>query len=328
MISKVAEWLQPDLGLVKEYMHSAVKGQAENELLERLISESVSNPGKMVRPLTLFLAAGEKGEKQKERLTFTAAALELLHISSLILDDMIDDSKLRRGRITIQAEHGRDVALYVGDYLLVRSYSCLMERGCHKEAEILMKVGQTACDGEMHQRANLHDTGVGIDNYMKAIRGKTAFFFKAICRMACLIAERDDEERERLEEFGEKLGIMFQIRDDLSDWTQDEEKLGKPSGEDFSEGIYTLPAIYTFSKDGYGESLRKIAGKEKLSAEDINEAKRLVTEAGGIEYTEKYLAGLAEETDDIISSLPEDRYTKALKKLVRLCSYDAGGERP
>lgn len=320
MLNEIEAWLKPELSDVREYIREALKGQAENKELERLLSETVENPGKMIRPVVLLLAAGEYEKARRDEIIASAAASEILHMSTLVLDDMLDRSSLRRGKKTIYAESGGNVALYVGDYLLVRAYSYLLEKGYVYEARVLMSVGQTACDGEMVQHENLHNTSVRIEDYLSAVKGKTACFFKGICKIACYISKKDEKTQALLEEFGENLGIMFQIRDDLLDWQGMTEMTGKPANEDFLEGIYTMPAIYTFSTKDYGERLKAIAEKENRSDEDILEALRLVEDSGGIADTEDYLAGLRKKTYDIISSLPSDRYIEALKKLVEYCS--------
>lgn len=320
MLNEIEAILEQELYDVREYIREALKGQAENKKLERLLFESVENPGKMIRPVVLLLAAGEYDKEQRDELIAAAAASEILHTSTLVLDDMLDASPLRRGKKTVYAEYGGNVALYVGDYLLVRAYSYLLERGYAYEAKVLMSVGQTACDGEMIQHENLHNTSVRIEDYLAAIRGKTACFFKGICTMASHITKKDEKTKAVLEEFGETLGMMFQIRDDLLDWQGRTERTGKPANEDFIEGIYTLPAIYTFAAEEYGGRLKAIAEKGDKTDEDVREAAGLVMESGGIACTEDHLAGLRKKANDIILSLPSDRYTEALNMLAEYCA--------
>lgn len=320
MLNDITAGIRSELSEVKEYIREALKDQAQNEKLARLLSETMENPGKMIRPVVLLLAAGEYEKEQRDELIAAAAASEILHTSTLVLDDMLDSSPLRRGKKTIYAEYGSNVALYVGDYLLVRAYSYLLDKGYGYEASILMSVGQTACDGEMIQHENLHNASVRMEDYLAAISGKTACFFKGICTMASYITKKDEKTKAVLEEFGETLGMMFQIRDDLLDWQGRTEMTGKPANEDFLEGIYTMPAIYTFAAREYGVRLKAIAEKGDKTDEDVREAVKLVKESGGIAYTEDHLAGLRKKADVIISSLPSDSYTEALKKLAEYCA--------
>ena len=324
-LKDIALLLGPELGDVREYIRKALNDHAENKTLEKILSESMEAPGKMVRPVVLFLAAGEYDKERRDELIASAAAAEIMHTATLILDDFIDRSDMRRGRKTVYAEYGDNVAVLAGDYLLIRAFSYLFEKGYTYEAGVIMSVCHKACDGEMFQHDNLRNTSVGIEDYLTAIRGKTALFFRGMCQMACHITDKDERTSALYEEFGETLGMMFQIRDDLLDWQGRTEDIGKPAHEDFSEGIYTMPAIYTFSTAGYGEKLKDIACKESLSDEDIKEAVRLVKDSGGIARTEEYIEGLRKKADDLISALPPDRYTEALKKMVEYCSKPVAG---
>lgn len=320
MYKGIADYLESDINCAKEYLHAALKGQTKNQELEHILYDAVNNPGKMIRPLILFLTAGDYEEGLKDELMTTAAAVELLHISTLILDDMIDGSPLRRGEMTIQAEYGSDVALYAGDYLLVRAYSYLLEKGYTDQAGTLMKVGQTACDGEMCQHDNLNNLSVKMDDYLRAINGKTAFFFREICSMACRITKMDEKTSKLYEGIGETIGMMFQIRDDLLDWTGESRIIGKPANEDFLEGIYTMPAIYTFSREWYGDRLREIAKKDNLSPKDMIKAVRLVEDSGGIAYTKEYLINESKKALDMLSVLDHSRYTESLGMIIDYCT--------
>ena len=320
MNNNTIAWLLPDISEIKRYIGSAVDRIKAHDQMKRIIKDVMGNPGKMIRPVMMLLAAGEYEEGCRDELLSAAAAVEMIHSSSLILDDMIDDSPLRRGKPTVQHVYGRGIALCSGDYLMVAAISDLYDRGYPAAARELMEVIQIACDGEMIQNENVGNIHVSREAYEKAIRGKTAYFFRAICGMACRITGKNESVKKNLEEFGEILGTIFQLKDDLLDWTREEDEIGKPINEDFSEGIYTLPAICTFSKEGYGERLREYVGNDSLTKKDLHEIRRIVREAGGIKDTEDYLRELCKRAGKLINTLPDDSYpqktTDAMRYLI------------
>ena len=240
MIQELTVQLAPALAEIRELTLCMVDSVPAHSGMKKLLKEVVENPGKMLRTTLMLLAAGDAASGHRDELFATAAALEMIHASSLILDDMIDDSPLRRDKPTVQKQYGKPTALCSGDYLLVTAFAWLMDQGWVSSARELMDA--------VHE--NLHCADVREEAYLAAIRGKTAYAFLAACRIGCRITGKTAFEKRTLEEFGELLGIMFQLRDDLLDWTAEESRLGKPVNEDFAEGVYTLPAIHVFSQEG------------------------------------------------------------------------------
>ena len=318
MIQELTVQLVPALAEIRELTLCMVDSVPAHAGMKKLLKEVVENPGKMLRTTLMLLAAGDAASGHRDELFATAAALEMIHASSLILDDMIDDSPLRRDKPTVQKQYGKPTALCSGDYLLVTAFAWLMDQGWVSSARELMDAVQAACDGEMIQHENLHCADVREEAYLAAIRGKTAYAFLAACRIGCRITGKTAFEKRTLEEFGELLGIMFQLRDDLLDWTAEESRLGKPVNEDFAEGVYTLPAIHVFSQEGPGNRLRALAAKKHLSEEERLEARRLVAEAGGIAYTADYLKRLGARAGELLDCLPAGPYTAAMRDLVRM----------
>ena len=306
------------MAAVRERMREIIDSVPAHEGMKTLLQSVADNPGKMIRSRLMLLAAGECAYGHWDELVATAAALEMVHSSSLILDDMIDDSDLRRGKPTVQKQYGKPIALCSGDYLLTTAFSSVMDRGYSASARDLMDAVQAACDGEMIQHENRGNVRVSEQAYWAAVRGKTAYAFLTACRMACRITARSEEEKKALEEYGLTVGLMFQLRDDLLDWTEDENRIGKPVDEDFAEGVYTLPAIYTFGREGFGERLRALAEKESLSPDERRECRRIVEEAGGIAYAEETLTGLGASAEKSLQALPASPYRDAMQMLIGL----------
>ncbi len=315
--------MEPTLTEIRSRMLRALDGTPAHEGMRRLLADVVKTPGKMIRTKLMLLAAGNCPTDRRDELLSAAAALELIHSSSLILDDLIDDSPLRRGKPTVQKQYGKPIAVCSGVYLLTTALAWLTDMGFEVSARELMDAVQATCDGEMIQHENRGNVAVSREAYFDAIRGKTAYAFSTACKMACRIAGRGDRESRALEEFGLLIGIMFQLRDDLLDWTMEEAQLGKPVNEDFADGVYTLPTICGFSDSCCGDRLRTLAEKKEMSALDLQEARRIVADAGGVACTAAYLKELGSRAAALLDVLPDDRNTDAMRALVRLLEVKA-----
>ena len=316
MINKIKESYLAELEAIKENMDQAFHLIEVNEELEGILGGISHNPGKMIRPLLMLLVAGDCKGNEKKELLATAASMEMIHNSSLVLDDMLDKAALRRGEPTVSAKFGDPVALCVGEYILAASYRYLQGLGYHESALEVVDITQRACNGEMVQNMNRGNVSVTIDAYLEAIRGKTAALFSVICESACRITHRDAKVKEKMGRLGEMIGIVFQLRDDLLDWTAAEDNIGKPVNKDFSEGIYTLPAIHAFKSPDIGGKLRTIAKKDRLQPGDLTEARKLIHESGGIEFTIKYIKEETNKARQLLEWLPDQANRQAMEEII------------
>lgn len=316
MLQRLYSRYNDELKRIKDDLREALYLFPVNEELGKILSEITDNPGKLIRPIIMLAAAGEYDDRCRQELLATATSMELIHNSSLILDDMLDETLTRRGRPTVVARYGTSVTLCVGEFILAASNRYLQNLGYHAGALEVEEVTQRACNGEMIQNLNRKNTEVTKDSYLKAISGKTAALFRVMCESAGRITQKDEETRKTMGDLGETVGIMFQIRDDLLDWTTDEEILGKPVNQDFAEGIYTLPAIYAFRDPVIGAELREMAGKDKLSSGEMMEVRKLVIKAGGTEYTWDYIRTLGAKGREYLSALPDKADREALEEII------------
>jgi len=312
---------EADREAIREMIMNTVRNMPAHDRMQELVLYSLENPGKMIRSRIMLLLAGKYSPACRDELLCCAAAIEMVHTSSLILDDIIDDAALRRGKPTVQAVYGKPIALCGGDTLMVTGINLLLERGYPRRAAQTIDIIRNACSGEMLQHLQKKRTDVTEEAYFETIRGKTAYAFRGACMITAEVTGRTEEQCRAAARFGECVGMMFQVRDDLLDWTVDEKRLGKPANLDFAEGIYTLPAIFTFRKDGYGDRLRELAAKDALTAGETEEARRIVQESGGIDYTKEILYRFGREAAALAESLPgcdaEDilKTAEALKEL-------------
>ena len=229
-----------DLARVEEII--AETARVDSQPVSALLGAVVSTRGKRLRPALACLAGGLRGGST-EALARLAAAIELLHMATLVHDDFVDDAPTRRGRPTIHATVDARAALLVGDYLFARAATVCTEAGSLRVVGIFARALVAVCDGELRQsygEASAHPTRA---DYFRRIRSKTAELFRVATEAGAIVGGSDESEVAALSHYGMSLGVAFQIADDVLDFVGDEREMGKPSGNDFGNGIITLPTI-------------------------------------------------------------------------------------
>lgn len=259
----------------------------EDGMLAQALNHIRQRGGKRMRPILILLIAKSFGAVT-EVTQHAAIGLELLHTASLVHDDVVDESGERRGQASVNAIYDNKVSVLVGDYIL--STALLHVSYTHRERIIryLAQLGRTLSDGEILQLSNISNRNISEDVYYNIIKGKTAALFEACASIGALASGATDEEIEAAARFGQNLGIVFQIRDDIFDY-YDSPEIGKPTGNDMAEGKLTLPVIYAVNNGG-DESMRGLALKVKARTVSSDEIAKLVAytkEKGGIEYAER-----------------------------------------
>lgn len=258
-------------------------------MLAQALDHIRKRAGKRMRPMLILLMARNYGEVS-EVTQHSAVGLELLHTASLVHDDVVDESSERRGQASVNATYNNKVAVLVGDYIL--STALLHVSYSHSEIIVryLAQLGRVLSNGEILQLSAINNQEISEDIYYQVIKQKTAALFEACAAIGALSANASEEEVEAAKEFGQNLGIIFQIRDDIFDY-YDSPEIGKPTGNDMAEGKLTLPVIYAVNHAEY-PSVRNLALKVKDHTIGKDEIAVLVdyTKAhGGIEYAEKQM---------------------------------------
>jgi geranylgeranyl pyrophosphate synthase len=233
------------LAALEERMADLAGGHGE--LLGRHAGSTIAAGGKRLRPLLVFLAAGAP-PPESGRLLRAAVAVELVHSATLVHDDVIDGSDLRRGRPTVAAAAGRLTATATGDLLFSRAFAELARTGSRASVRVLTRASSELADGELMQRADAW-TAVAVDRYLKRCRLKTAVLFRAACELGALAGDAGEEVVEGLAAFGEQIGLAFQLLDDVLDVVGPPERTGKPQGADLLDGTVTLPLILARRSD-------------------------------------------------------------------------------
>lgn len=281
-LSKIRRPVETDLLRYKRYFDEALTH--EDDFLGQALAHVRSRSGKMMRPLLVLLVAKESGEVNEAALR-SAVTLELLHTASLVHDDVVDESGERRGVASVNAAFGNKVAVLMGDYLLSSSLRQAALTGDLRCVEIVARLGGTLSEGEVRQLSNIRSAVCSEDTYFSIIRSKTAALFAACARLGALVSGGDDAFVEQAAAFGENVGICFQIRDDIFDYF-DAGDIGKPTGNDMSEGKFTLPALYALrtTDDAAIHAAAFRIRRGKATREDIDRLIAFSKSAGGIDY--------------------------------------------
>ena len=256
-------------------------------LLAQVLDHIRQRAGKRMRPMLILLMAKHFGGIT-DATQYAAVGLELLHTASLVHDDVVDDSAERRGQSSVNAEYNNKVAVLVGDYILSTALLNVALTDNQIIVKRLAELGRTLASGEILQLSNIQNTEISEDVYYDVIIQKTAALFEACCTIGALSAGGSDEDIEKASLFGRNLGIMFQIKDDIFDYSQSSE-IGKPTGNDMAEGKLTLPVIYTLNSTG-NDNMRALAMKVKdrtVTPDEITMLVDFTKKNGGIEYAEK-----------------------------------------
>lgn len=260
-----------------------------NPLLKEVLTYIRRRNGKMMRPILTLLVAKSFGPVGMD--TYHAAAtMEMLHTASLVHDDVVDESNERRGQPSVNSAFNNKISVLVGDYLLSTSLFHASQTHNLRIVELVARLGQDLSEGEILQLSNISNEELSEAVYYEVIRKKTAVLFSCCAELGAISAGAGEEEVERFRLFGDKLGICFQIKDDIFDYSDDRE-IGKPTGNDMLEGKITLPALYAiihYGNDRTRELVRKIKAGNITPAE-IEEMVTFTKAHGGIEYAEKVM---------------------------------------
>jgi octaprenyl-diphosphate synthase len=259
-------------------------------LIPQLAAHLVAAGGKRLRPLLTLASARMCGYPRHDgaaRHIDLAACVEFIHTATLLHDDVVDESQLRRGLASANAVFGNKASVLVGDFLFARAFQLMVDDGSLKVLAILSKAAATIAEGEVLQLATQNDLSTTETRYLDVVKGKTAALFAAACQVGAVVADRPEREEAALSEYGMKLGIAFQLVDDALDYVADQATLGKTVGDDFREGKITLPVLVAFLA---GNEREKIFWKRTIetldqSDSDLDEAMRLIAKHGAIDVT-------------------------------------------
>jgi octaprenyl-diphosphate synthase len=264
--------------------------QSQVELIPRLAAHLVAAGGKRLRPILTLASArlcGYPGGAGGTRHVNLAACVEFIHTATLLHDDVVDESQLRRGLASANAVFGNQASVLVGDFLFSRAFQLMTADGSLHVLRILSDAAATIAEGEVLQLVTQNDLSTEVDRYLEVIQGKTAALFAAACQVGAVVADRPAREEQALADFGTAIGMAFQLVDDALDYAADQQKLGKTVGDDFREGKITLPVLAAYHAGSAAERAfwrRTIEDSEQTDA-DLDHALLLMRQTGAIETT-------------------------------------------
>ena len=287
-------------------------------LIPQLAAHIVAAGGKRLRPLLTMAAArmcGYPGEAcTGMRHVHLAACVEFIHTATLLHDDVVDESLLRRGLASANAVFGNKASVLVGDFLFARAFQLMVQDGSLKVLDILSRASATIAEGEVLQLATQNDLSTTEDQYLDVIRGKTASLFAAACQVGAVVADRPEAQETALWQYGMNLGIAFQLVDDALDYAADQAVLGKTVGDDFREGKITLPVLAAFAAGDAGERdfwRRTIEASEQTDA-DLDHAMDLIGRRDAIGATLARATGFAAAAQADLAIFPDLPYRRSL----------------
>ena len=258
--------------------------QSDIPLIPELAGHLIAGGGKRMRPM-LTLVCAKLLDYPGTRHHKLAAAVEFIHTATLLHDDVVDGSGMRRGKRTANLIWGNPASVLVGDFLFSRSFELMVEDGSLKVLRILSNASAVIAEGEVNQLTAQRQIGLGEDRYLDIIAAKTAVLFSAACKIAAVVAERDEAVEKALDTYGRNLGIAFQLVDDAIDYASDATTMGKGVGDDFRDGKMTLPVILAYSRgtDADRAFWKDAMEGRRTSDEDLAQATRLLRQTGAID---------------------------------------------
>lgn len=310
----VAEDLAKVNQTVLDRMHSPVA------LIPQLAGHIVAAGGKRLRPM-LTLAAARLCGHRGERHVKLAACVEFIHTATLLHDDVVDASDLRRGLASANAVWGNKPSVLVGDFLFSRAFELMVEDGSLAVLAILSRASSVIAEGEVLQLITANDTDTTEDAYLEVIRAKTAALFAAACRIGAVVAERPKGEEEALESYGLNLGIAFQLIDDMLDYSARQANLGKTIGDDFREGKITLPVILAFRRGDAEERAfwRRTVERLEIGDDDLGHALALMEKHGSLHDTVLRARHYGAIARDALGIFPDGPIKTALDEVIDFC---------
>lgn len=275
-------------------------------LLSQALDHIRQRAGKRMRPMLILLMANNFG-RVNEVVQYAAVGLELLHTASLVHDDVVDESDARRGQASVNASYDNKVAVLVGDYILSTALLCVSRTHSEAIVRYLAELGRTLSNGEILQLSNIRNDEISEEVYYQVIKQKTAALFEACAGIGALAVGAPEESIEAAKKFGQNLGIIFQIRDDIFDYYPSKE-VGKPTGNDMAEGKLTLPVLYAL-RHTQDEAMMELARKVKrneITADEIAQLVDFTKRNGGIEYAESRMWDFHREASDFLRRYVHD----------------------
>lgn len=320
-VNSILSPIKKDLALFDRKLKESL--DSDSALISQVTGHLVNRRGKRLRPAMVFLTYGvcvnsRAGSVADPKVMNTALAIECIHTATLLHDDVVDQSKVRRGQVSVNHKWNNLISVLMGDYLLAKSLRLIVETKSPSLLSTISRATENLSIGEMNEVQESHNFDLDEDAYLRIISEKTASLFTASCESGAVAAGVGNRVRRRLKEYGQNLGMAFQIIDDLLDWVGETEKTGKGLGNDLREGKITLPLIHTLRESDpiARKSILRLLEND-FNRKDFRRILSMIKGNGGMEYARKKAGAFGEKALDQLSELKDSQYKRALKHLVR-----------
>ena len=297
-------------------MDAVIKHRLRSEvpLVSQVSGYIIAAGGKRLRPALLLLMCGALGYRGDQRYNL-AAVVEFIHTATLLHDDVVDESTLRRGRATANEAFGNPASVLVGDFLYSRAFQMMVDAGNMRVMQTLSEATNVIAEGEVLQLMNMHDASLSEEGYLRVIRSKTAKLFEASARLAALLAGSSPLVEQSCADYGQSLGTAFQVIDDVLDYDGDVLEMGKNLGDDLREGKATLPLIIAMQRGTEAERSTVQQAIESGGTGQIDSIIAIVQKTGALEATRLAAAAEAQRALNALQNLPQNPYSEALREL-------------
>lgn len=309
-IAKTYNYLKKDLDYIEKAVDEVI--QAEHPVLREASTHLLKAGGKRIRPVFVLLG-GQFGNYDIERMNIVATSIELIHMASLVHDDVIDDAEIRRGEPTIKEQYDNRVAMYTGDFLLARSLESITKLNEKRVHQTLAKTIVEVCIGEIEQIKDKQVWDQSMRTYLRRIRRKTALLIATSCKLGAIVAGVNERDANRLFKYGYYIGMSYQIIDDILDFTSSEKELGKPAGNDLLQGNITLPVLYAMNYPAFNSLLKyTFVGSKPVEEEQMQHLIRLLKQTDAIERSYQVSDMYLKKALQTLDKLPDNRAKQSL----------------
>lgn len=308
--------LRSDITRIEKEIEKTI--DAQHPVLQEASSHLLKAGGKRIRPVFVLLSA-QFGNYDLEKIKYVAVPLELIHMGSLVHDDVIDDAELRRGKKTIKSKWDNRVAMYTGDFIFAKAVETATYSDEPKLHSVLSDAMVEMCIGEVEQIKYQYDSNQHFRVYLRRIKRKTALLIAVSCQLGALVAGASEEHQRLLKNYGYNVGMAFQITDDILDFVGTEKELGKPAGSDLLQGNVTLPALYAMQQNTeLKQTIELYLSKNGLKFIDMNDTIEKIKQTGAISHSKKIADLYIQKALQALESLPD---TQAKHSLTQIADY-------
>ncbi|MGP4078344.1 heptaprenyl diphosphate synthase component II [Pseudalkalibacillus sp. R45] len=311
-LTTIYSHLRNDLSTIENDLEKTI--EAQHSILQDASIQLLKAGGKRIRPVFVLLSA-QFGKYDVDRVKKAAVALELIHMASLVHDDVIDDASLRRGKSTIKAQYDNRVAMYTGDYIFARSLEYITYLNNLEAHRVLSGAIMEMCLGEIEQIKEQYDLNQNLRDYFRRIKRKTALLISVSCELGALAGDTDPHVQRQLKQFGYYVGMAFQITDDILDFTSTEKQLGKPAGGDLQQGNITLPVFFAMKDPAFKERLESVFKNQPISQSVMEGLIREINDMGAIAESKEISDRYLKKAFRALEELPDNRAKRSLKQI-------------